>query len=744
MARNPSSVSSNNDTAGFLVDPRFVDLKPLGFGGSGVVFSAIDSDCDKAVAIKKLAFHDKKSCKYALREIKIMRRLKHENVVTVYEILGPNGYQIAGHSSNIPLNELTSLYLVQELLDTDLQQLIQAQVLTEEHVCLFLYQLIRGLKYIHSANVVHRDLKPSNLLINIEDLSLKIGDFGLARIVDMEYSHKGYLTDGVGTCWYRSPELIISPRDYTKAIDMWSVGCIFAEMLTGKPLFSGGNEMDQIGRILDVTHLNDNEWNKLTQVLPISVLSIRSRSPKTALKSKFKDLSEDALDLLGSLLLFNPDRRISAEDALDHTFLAEYRCPDDEPIALRSFHVENEVDELSPKTLRRMLGTEVTEPVIPCGRTCDMNKITDAMATDHVLAKNMENVSRSSSSESLSDKVDNKYSDITQLIQMSEKLSFLDNSYPSPKELTLQVIVSLPDEENKKEQLSPKEEKTGHRSASKNSCQTNSLQTREEKRQVDNEISLMPIRQTEASAVRKDLKISVTKDNDNQLDRAVTSSSSLYTENATNFLNANPVLSQEEKLNENSHKVSKNLGSHKKSTNQRQKDRLNEEKRAESPREIPQKGEKNRPRNEYDKNTDTWGKSKEKTRGESQKEEKMKRNKIDKNRESSEISQDFDSMYRLPTEHLLHRRARRGDDRSSSRLESQLRIHEHRNSQLKLAEFERDRCIGAMGGCNLPPPGLTTSQEDIPALYAEHRSRSSSGSSETDTNYSDFPRRSEH
>lgn len=373
-----------------------------------------------------------------------------------------------------------------------------------------------------------------------------------------------------------------------------------------------------------------------------------------------------------------------------------------------------------------------------------MNKITDAMATDHVLAKNMENVSRSSSSESLSDRVDNKYSDITQLIQMSEKLSFLDNSYCSPKELSLQVIVSLPDEENKKEQLSPKEEKTGHRSASKNSCQTNSLQTREEKRQVDNGISLMPIRQTEPSAVRKDLKISVTKDNVNQVDRVVSSSSSFYTENATNFLNANPVLSQEEKLNENSLKVSKNLGSHKKSTNQRQKDRLNEEKRAESPREIPLKAEKNRPRNEYDKNTETRGKPKEKPRTESQKEEKMKRNKIDKNRESSEIPQDFDSMYRLPTEHLLHRRARRGDDRPSCRLESQLRIHEHRNSQLKLAEFERDRCIGAMGGCNLPPRGSTTSQEDIPALYAEHRSRSSSGSSETDTNYSDFPRRSEH
>lgn len=744
MARNPSSVSSNNDTAGFLVDPRFVDLKPLGFGGSGVVFSAIDSDCDKAVAIKKLAFHDKKSCKYALREIKIMRRLKHENVVTVYEILGPNGYQITGHSSNLPLNELTSLYLVQELLDTDLEQLIQAQVLTEEHVRLFLYQLIRGLKYIHSANVVHRDLKPSNLLINIEDLSLKIGDFGLSRIVDMEYSHKGYLTDGVGTCWYRSPELIISPRDYTKAIDMWSVGCILAEMLTGKPLFSGGNEMDQIGRILDVTHLNDNEWNKLTQVLPISVLRIRSRSPKTALKSKFKDLPEDALDLLGSLLLFNPDIRMSAEDALNHTFLAEYRCPDDEPIALRSFHVENEVDELSPKSLRRMLGTEVTEPVIPCGQTCDMNKITDAMATNHVLAKNRENVSRSSSSESLSERGDNKYSDITQLLQMSEKLSLLDNSYPSPKELTLQVIVSLPDEENKKEQLSPKEEKIGYRSGTKNGCQTSLVQAREENRPIDNGISLMPIRQSEPNAVKKDLKISVTKDNGNHVDRVASSSSSFYTENATNFLNVNSVLSQEEKLNENSHKASKNLGSHKKSSNQRQKDRLNEEKRAESPREILQKAEKNRPRNDYDKNTETRGKTKERPRAESQKEEKMKRNKIDKNRETSEISQDFDSMYRLPTEHLLHRRARRGDDRPSNRLESQLRIYEHRNSQLKLAEFERDRCIGAMGGCNLPPPGSTTSQEDIPVLYTEHRSRSSSGSSETDTNYSDFPRRSEH
>lgn len=398
---------------------------------------------------------------------------------------------------------------------------------------------------------------------------------------------------------------------------------------------------------------------------------------------------------------------------------------------------------MSPKTLRRMLGCEVMEPFIPCGESCDLNKIT--MATDHILAKNMENVSRSSSSESLTDTVDNRYSDIAELIQMSEKLGFLEDPCPSPKETSLQVIVNLPDEENKKEQLSPKEEKTGHPAAPKNGRPTNSQETRGDKKCVGSGISLMPIRQTECSTAQKDFHISVSKDNVSQAD-TVASSSNFYSDNASCIVSPNLVLSQEEKVNENLQKMSKNLGTQKNSSNQRQKDRLNEEKRAESPREILQKMEKNRPRSEFDKNSDSKGGNlKQKPRAESQKEEKMKRNKIDKNRESSERGQDFDSMYRLPTEHLRHRRARRGDDRLSSRVESQLRIHEQRNSQLKLAEFERERCIGAMGGCHLPPPGTGSSQEDIPALLGQQRSRSSSGSSETDAIFTnDLPRRSEH
>jgi len=112
------------------------------------------------------------------------------------------------------------------------------------------------------------------------------------------------LTDGVGTCWYRSPELIVSPRDYTKAIDMWGVGCIFAEMLINKPLFPGANEMDQVGQIIDATPLNDNEWNTLTQVLPNSVLKRRSKVPKHPLRSKVKDCDTSGKDIYLILVMY--------------------------------------------------------------------------------------------------------------------------------------------------------------------------------------------------------------------------------------------------------------------------------------------------------------------------------------------------------------------------------------------------------------------------------------------------------
>ncbi|XP_030884009.1 mitogen-activated protein kinase 6 [Leptonychotes weddellii] len=283
---------------GFDLGSRYMDLKPLGCGGNGLVFSAVDNDCDKRVAIKKIVLTDPQSVKHALREIKIIRRLDHDNIVKVFEILGPSGSQLTDDVGS--LTELNSVYIVQEYMETDLANVLEQGPLLEEHARLFMYQLLRGLKYIHSANVLHRDLKPANLFINTEDLVLKIGDFGLARIMDPHYSHKGHLSEGLVTKWYRSPRLLLSPNNYTKAIDMWAAGCIFAEMLTGKTLFAG------------------------------CVLS----------------LSFVALDFLEQILTFSPMDRLTAEEALSHPYMSIYSFPMDEPISSHPFHIEDEVDDI--------------------------------------------------------------------------------------------------------------------------------------------------------------------------------------------------------------------------------------------------------------------------------------------------------------------------------------------------------------------------------------------------------------
>jgi mitogen-activated protein kinase 1/3 len=143
------------------------------------------------------------------------------------------------------------VYIVQYLMDTDLHKLLKKQTISNQLVCYFLYQILRGLKYIHSANVLHRDLKPSNLLIN-NNFNLKICDFGLSRIADPGVDHTGFLTEYVATRWYRAPEIMLMPKGYNKSIDVWSVGCILAEMISNKPLFPGKHYLDQLNLILNI------------------------------------------------------------------------------------------------------------------------------------------------------------------------------------------------------------------------------------------------------------------------------------------------------------------------------------------------------------------------------------------------------------------------------------------------------------------------------------------------------------
>jgi mitogen-activated protein kinase 1/3 len=188
------------------------------------------------------AFQDEIDAKRILREIKLLRHFKHENIVNIVDMMPPMARYV---------DDFTDVYIVSELMETDLYRIIYSkQSLSLDHVQYFIYQVLRALKYIHSANVLHRDLKPSNLLVN-SNCDLKICDFGLARGVygseQMRDSNKRHLlTEYVVTRWYRAPEIMLACHEYDKPVDIWSTGCILAELLARKPFFPGEDYIDQV------------------------------------------------------------------------------------------------------------------------------------------------------------------------------------------------------------------------------------------------------------------------------------------------------------------------------------------------------------------------------------------------------------------------------------------------------------------------------------------------------------------
>ncbi|KAG2332237.1 hypothetical protein Bca52824_003417 [Brassica carinata] len=223
---------------------RFKIQEVIGKGSYGVVCSAIDTLTGEKVAIKKIhdIFEHISDAARILREIKLLRLLRHPDIVEIKHIMLPPSRR-----------EFKDIYVVFELMESDLHQVIKANDdLTREHYQFFLYQLLRALKYIHTANVYHRDLKPKNILANA-NCKLKICDFGLARVAFNDTPTTIIWTDYVATRWYRAPELCGSfYSKYTPAIDIWSIGCIFAEVLMGKPLFPGKNVVHQLDLMTDL------------------------------------------------------------------------------------------------------------------------------------------------------------------------------------------------------------------------------------------------------------------------------------------------------------------------------------------------------------------------------------------------------------------------------------------------------------------------------------------------------------
>lgn len=332
----------------FLVDVKYSPLKPLGRGAYGVVCSALDKVANRKVAIKKVvnAFDDLIDAKRILREVKMLRHFKHENVVALRDLVPP------------PEDEpFTDIYIVLDFMETDLHKIIYSKnELTDEHIQYFLYQILKGMKYIHSANVIHRDLKPSNLLLN-SNCDLKICDFGLARGVKEEVDYE--LTEYVVTRWYRAPEVMCSCQEYDHKIDVWSIGCILAELHGRKPLFPGDDYIKQMNLIFNVLGTpSADEMKFISNEKALEYIKSLKKKPRIPFNKIYKDANPLALDLMEKMLTFNPNQRISVEEALTHPYLKSLHNPKTEAKCSRIFDFEFEKEKFSKGRLQESMFDE--------------------------------------------------------------------------------------------------------------------------------------------------------------------------------------------------------------------------------------------------------------------------------------------------------------------------------------------------------------------------------------------------
>jgi len=342
----------------FEIETKYQLIRPVGHGAYGVVISAQEKEANKKVAIKKItkAFEDAIDAKRILREIKLMKKFSHENVVGILDLIAPP----------TTCSEFEDIYIVQDLMETDLHRIIYSrQPLTLEHIQYFVYQILRGLKYIHSSNVIHRDLKPSNLLLN-SNCDLKICDFGLARTLEDEQKSDGNanapLTEYVVTRWYRAPEIMLACQEYTKAIDVWSVGCIFAELLARSPLFPGEDYIAQLRLICDkLGKPSEKDLDFVTSERARKFMLSLPNKPPIPMGEIFATYKNerDALDLLRRMLEIHPVKRISVEEALEHPYLSSLHNPADEPVADFHFSFDFEHEDLPRERVQELIWEEI-------------------------------------------------------------------------------------------------------------------------------------------------------------------------------------------------------------------------------------------------------------------------------------------------------------------------------------------------------------------------------------------------
>ncbi|KAL1877100.1 hypothetical protein VTK73DRAFT_8837 [Phialemonium thermophilum] len=322
-------------------------LGKLGEGTFGEVHRARSRKTGALVALKKIIMHNEKDGFpiTALREIKLLKLLSHKNVLKLEDMA------VEHPGRNADKRKRPIMYMVTPYMDHDLSGLLDNPSVhfTVPQIKCYMLQLLDGLKYLHENHILHRDMKAANLLINNKGI-LQIADFGLARHYDGPTPRSGYgggeghrdYTSLVVTRWYRPPELLMHLKKYTTAIDMWGVGCVFGEMLLGKPILAGESDGHQLEIIFDLCGTPTDETMPGWKSLPgAEALNPRPRPPN--LSHRFREFGSGAVSLLKELLKLDWRTRINAIDALQHPYFRNAPLPA-HPGDLPTFEESHELD----------------------------------------------------------------------------------------------------------------------------------------------------------------------------------------------------------------------------------------------------------------------------------------------------------------------------------------------------------------------------------------------------------------
>lgn len=291
----------------FIIDDRYEFLKSLGSHRMGICIQAKDKNNNQLVSISKLnnLFSDLYDTLTIIKTLKLLRFLTHDNILSYQSILFPSSLNYS------------HIYAIQPYMQTSLFSIIRSnQSLTEEHLQYLMYQILLGLQYIHSGNIVHNDIKPANILIN-SDCSIRITGFEEAKGINYEIGMEDYVRNR----WYASPEVIANGKEINCQADIWGAGCILAEMIGRKPLFMGCNAMELVRYFVNVLGTpSEEDMMFLRDERARSYIVSLPHVPKVNWNSMFPQAGNECLDLLDKMLSFNPRNRLKAEECLKHSF----------------------------------------------------------------------------------------------------------------------------------------------------------------------------------------------------------------------------------------------------------------------------------------------------------------------------------------------------------------------------------------------------------------------------------------